>query len=253
MSHEKKRSRKTVKLSDSLHRDLTSYVLAAGAAGVSVLALAPPSEGQIVYTPAHEILERNGTLLIDLNNDGTTEVMIRESYWTPDSDGAFPGNQVNAVTRKERGIAGSFSRWAYAMKRGTEIGPSNPFDSGRVVIFKATSFGEYYSNGAWDGATNCFLGIRFRIGEETHFGWARLSVRLGSREQGIKVLLSGYAYETQPYTPIRAGDTGGADTEEENSGPASELFSSPKPTGKQAGLGELALGDDGLALLRSAH
>lgn len=246
-----RQTRKTLKLSGPLHRDLTRYALAAGAAGVSVLALAPPSAGQIVYTPAHEILERNGTLLIDLNHDGTTDVMIRESYWTPDNDGFFPGNQVNAVTRKGRGIAGSFSGWAYAMKRGSEIGPSNPFQSGRVVIFKATSSGVYYSNGAWDGASNRFLGIRFRIGEETHFGWARLSTRLGSREQGIKVLLSGYAYETQQNTPIRAGDTGGA--KEQKSGPASELFSSPKPEEKHAGLGVLALGADGLALLRPAH
>src|SRR5579863_2039866 len=254
MSHEKKRSRKTVKLPDSLHRDLTSYVLAAGAAGVSVLALAPSSEGQIVYTPTHEFIDRNGTMLIDLNHDGITDVMIREVFWTYGVNGDFPGNSVQAVTRKPNGI-----RWrgqshsAFPMVRGSEIQSTFRFRSGAEVMIQATDFGVYYG-GSWsEFATDRFLGIRFLIDKETHYGWARINVRVGSPKQGIGVLLKGYAYETKPDTPIRAGDTGGADTEEENSGPASELFSSPKPTGKQAGLGELALGADGLALLRSAH
>jgi hypothetical protein len=38
-------------------------------------------------------------MLIDLNHDGITDVLIREVFWTYGSDGFFPGNSVRAVTR----------------------------------------------------------------------------------------------------------------------------------------------------------
>jgi hypothetical protein len=250
MSREKEQSRKIVKLSDSLHRELTSYVLAAGAAGVSVLALAPPCEGQIVYTPAHEFIDRNGMMLIDLNHDGITDVMVREVFWTYGVNGDFPGNSVQAVTRKGSGIRWrSQSRSAFPMVRGSEIGSTFRFRSGAEVMIEATNFGVYYG-GSWsENATDRFLGIRFRIGEETHYGWARLSVRLGTPKHGIGVLLTGYAYEAQPDTPIRAGDTGDRDALD----PTGEVFSSPKPEAKQAGLGVLALGVHGRAFFRRAQ
>jgi hypothetical protein len=40
--------RKTTRVSDSLHRQLNMYALAASAAGVSLLALAAPSEAEII-------------------------------------------------------------------------------------------------------------------------------------------------------------------------------------------------------------
>jgi hypothetical protein len=49
----KRPSRAPSKLSESLHQRLNMYALVAGAAGVSALALMPPAEAKIVYTPAH--------------------------------------------------------------------------------------------------------------------------------------------------------------------------------------------------------
>jgi hypothetical protein len=42
--------RKTANFSRSIHQQLNMYALAAGAAGVGVLALAQPAEAKIVYT-----------------------------------------------------------------------------------------------------------------------------------------------------------------------------------------------------------
>jgi hypothetical protein len=61
MPRRTKRSRKAAKLSQALHADLAAYALAAGAAGVTWLALAPPADAQIVYTPTHELLTKDGT------------------------------------------------------------------------------------------------------------------------------------------------------------------------------------------------
>src|SRR5579864_1174953 len=49
----KRPARVPLQLSESLHKRLSAYALAASAAGVGVLALAQPTEARIVYTPKH--------------------------------------------------------------------------------------------------------------------------------------------------------------------------------------------------------
>jgi len=51
-----------------------------------------------------------------------------------------------------------------------------------------------------------FLGFQFSMNGEIHFGWARLSGKPSNNT--IVAKLTGYAYETQPNTAIRAGDRG---------------------------------------------
>jgi hypothetical protein len=59
------------------------YALAAGAAGVGVLALAQPVEAKIVYTPAHRVIGPDMKYLLDLNHDGLTDFTIANSYNCP--------------------------------------------------------------------------------------------------------------------------------------------------------------------------
>ena len=59
-------------LTDSLHRQLNMYALAAGGAGVAVLAMAQPAAAEIVYTPA-DIRLGHGIIHIDLNHDGIVD------------------------------------------------------------------------------------------------------------------------------------------------------------------------------------
>ena len=71
-------------LSNSFHQQLNGYALAAGAAGVALLALAQPSEARIVYTPAHKKLPLNKDFFLDLNHDRTTD--FRLHILTSDAD-----------------------------------------------------------------------------------------------------------------------------------------------------------------------
>jgi hypothetical protein len=56
-----------------------------------------------------------------------------------------------------------------------------------------------YGCGYWGDAQGRFLGLEFTVQGQKHFGWARLN---GT------ATLTGYAYETVPNKPIRAGQTG---------------------------------------------
>ena len=68
------RPRTTAQFSDSTHHQLNMYAVAAGAAGVGMLALAQPAEAKIVYTPANTPIRF--VVNLDLNNDGLPDFQL---------------------------------------------------------------------------------------------------------------------------------------------------------------------------------
>jgi hypothetical protein len=241
------KSRESVKLPQPLHSELTLYALAAAAAGVSVLALAPSADAQIVYTPAHEMIGRNGRMSIDFNHDGVTDALIRE---IPCSAGTFfRANSLQAVPVPEGGgiHRNLFGGGAAAMPAGAKIGESGGFYSRAVVMVNWTVYGVYYFGNWTSPGLTAYLGIKFPLNGEDHYGWARMTTSYDGRYKGIIALLSGYAYETQPNTTILAGDEG--ENNSEASVPSQKISSSPQATSK-ATLGALALGAERLYLPR---
>jgi hypothetical protein len=236
-------SRKAVELPKLLHRGLAAYALAAGAAGVSALALNAPADAQIVYTPAHEMIVKNEKILIDLNHDGMTDVTVRE---IPCTLGTFIyANSLQGVPQRVGGgiKLGIATEYAKAMAFGSRIGASQSFFAGQAVMMQVTNSGGYYY-GSWSPfAKGLYLGIRFLIDGETHYGWARMSTAIDGRQQEVVALLSGYAYETQANAPIRAGDTGLGDAEED----AAAEITIPRGQNEEhsSTLGALALGAPG--------
>jgi hypothetical protein len=93
------------------------------------------------------------------------------------------------------------------------------------------------------GVKNRYLGIKFQINGQFHFGWARITVT--PTKTGFYTTLTGYAYETIPNKPIIAGATKGPD-EDDQLAPASLKTHTGEPTS----LGLLALGAPGLSIWR---
>jgi hypothetical protein len=232
-------SRKAAKLSQPLHRDLAAYALAASAAGVTLLALAPPTEAQIVYTPTHELLTKDGHMSIDLNNDGVTDVTVREIFCTLGEAAYFNSLQANPEPGGAIVRADDVLGYAKAMVAGSTIGGRDTFISSHPLMDAEYVYGGYYY-GSWAYAGPKYLGVRFLIGSETHYGWARISATYEEHHHHIAALLTGYAYETQPNAPIRAGDTG-QDTGQSGEDAAPEAVSPTRPKA-MASLGALARG-----------
>jgi hypothetical protein len=198
-----KRPRKPASLSQSVHDRLNIYALAASAAGVSLLALAPPSEAEIIYTKAYHVIPKGGHYNLDLNHDGKTDFSFVDRFNCTED---FCPNALLVNPTGENGVEGRqgfLQEWAYALPQGAHIGPGHPF-SGQVM---ASSDAGYL--GSWVNVTNRYLGFKFKIRGATHYGWARLDVSVIG---GIVVgTLTGYAYETIPNMPIIAGKTKGRD------------------------------------------
>jgi hypothetical protein len=232
-------SRGRVKLSKPLHRDLGAYALAAGAAGVSALALSAPADAQIVYTPAHELIGSNGSISIDLNHDGIADLTIREVPCSS-ATSRLNANSLQVLPAQTGGGVrmGGYTLFAAALSGGAKIGQLDPFVPGSAVMANWTNSGGYYF-GSWVSAKGMYLGIRFAIDGETHYGWARLSATYSPRRKDIVALLTGYAYETEPNGGIRAGDKGQGGSAAQ---PTTPLTRPAETDPQKLTLGALALG-----------
>ena len=93
--------------------------------------------------------------------------------------------------------------------------------------------------GPWAKASNKYLGLKFLIDGEVHYGWARLTV------MKRYTTVTGYAYETVANQPIRAGAESGADE-----AAAAYPAQLAEPVSPMATLAMMARGADGLVLWR---
>jgi hypothetical protein len=245
--------RKPVVLSEPTQRRLGMYALAAGAAGVGMLALEQPAEAKIVYTPARihisppkeRFTKKRFTL--DLNHDGLTDFVFTNS-WGP-SDGRLRATfSVNYNFRKNEVLAtATYGPCAVGLAKGKSIGPNKGFRKVNAALGGYTSTGSFVFC-PWGDQKAHYLGLRFSIHGKTHYGWARFEEHFGKgNPPGISVLLSGYAYETIPNKPIIAGQTKGTeDSDFKQPNPTSQTVPTPEP----ATLGALAMGAPGLSIWR---
>jgi hypothetical protein len=244
----------------SLERRLAAYFLA----GAGVVTVTTTANAEVIYTPA-DIVITNGVLPIDLNNDGTSDLHItnRESNYSTTAYRvgnltAFGKVGAAVVVAKSCCYFGSYL--PAPLRRGFPIGPDSPkrfagFEAGLVMAAAwcyplAANPLDCHKEGLWRKATQRFLGIRFQINGETHYGWARLSTdSRTTRLPMIKAHFTGYAYETVPDKTIAAGDQGtGSDAEHDSH--LQNQSNKPNPSKRPASLGLLSLGSSALSSWR---
>ena len=248
MPHSSRSPRTSSQLSSSLHNILNAYALGASAAGVAMLSITP-ADAEIIFTPANGHIARNQVLTLDLNHDGIPDfALINAPHFGPNSNSFGVSFSVRPAPGNGGWVSNNLSYLAAALPAGVSIGPKATFHSTQLLMAFAerTDLG-YFSGGAWKSATNRFLGLKFFVNGEVHFGWARLTVAANKHQEKVTATLTGYAYETEPNTPLLTGQimtsqiSGNA-----RSATLANSASDPKP----AMLGMLALGAPALSAWR---
>ena len=245
MNNSPRSPRTAVDLPRPVHQRLNMYALAASAAGVGMLAVVPPSEAKIVYTPAHIKITPNHTIPLDLNHDGTKDFTFRNVLSTT-SVGSFRSDRLSILPQNANEIwghrTGAGGHYASALAAGIKVGPAEAFSTGsRSMAYGRDDVSSYYCQGKWNGVQKRYLGLKFTIHGKTHFGWARLNVTCNLFK--INAVLTGYAYETMPNKAIITGKTKAKDEAAER--PDAALTT---PTPRAASLGLLAMGSPGLSI-----
>jgi hypothetical protein len=202
----KRTSRKPSDLSESMHRQLNAYALAASAAGVGLLALVQPAEAKIVYTPAHERIYSGGSnqhnrIPLDLNHDKKADF----SFVTNNTSNGTKGwGRVSLQPVGANGVEGA--GYVYRLLKGKPINRSRLFHGSLVEACHWDEGSGSYCRGKWYGIVDRYVGFKFHIDGKVHYGWARLSVD-AQYDALDSVTLTGYAYETIPNKSIIAGKT----------------------------------------------
>jgi hypothetical protein len=189
-------------LDEVLERRMLGYVLAAGAA----LTGAASAQAKVIFTPSNATIYSiyNDRLEIDLNNDGTIDVVIgaTSAYCGRCGCLAFLGASAPGASNGLETIHNGGALVAF--ENGAEIPDvaANPAftKQGSMAGMEIVNYSycEVDSDGPFARTTNRFLGVKFIINGEIHYGWVGFRSASAGGAQ-----LFGWAYETEPNKPIR--------------------------------------------------
>jgi hypothetical protein len=207
----------------------------------------------VVVTKANLPIASLHPVWLDINHDGTTDF-----YFSLFSYKEFGRSfQCDLTVVPEKGAGAVATRpgdllYVSALAQGAKIGPSAQFTPNSSHDIIENSFGAFTTNhitsrfffGKWaNNPTNRYIGVKFLIDGETHYGWIRLNVTMTGNPMSIRGTITAYAYETEPNEPIYAGLT---------ESPTAKV-QAPENIQNQPGpsLGMLAAGAEAMPLWRS--
>lgn len=235
------RRRSLIQIKPSLERKLLAYAAAGGAAYAAAIVGAIPAQAEVVYTQAHIVMTLNSSGMLDINGDGINDFVYQEQSvfqcgrscqttyffnWV-DFQAAQAGNGVVEGPKVINWVC-----FAHLQAKKT-VGDGRQF-----ISTGSASFQDDECLG-WKPPARGYVGLRFTIDGDTHYGWLRLIVTPSSTQKAETVTITGYAYETEPNTPIVIDQRPGDDVI--SSGPS-----------EPASLGVLAAGASGLNVWRPA-
>lgn len=195
----------------NLQSRISKYTAVAGA-----VVSAAGAQAQVVYTDvnpdySHDAPQNNGVAVypLDLNNDQTFDFLIvsRDTV-TPNATVrltiAAPYGAGNAVA----GENPAGYDYALALDMNSMVDSTlNWIAATNTMAYNVNSANPYNEN--WNGVTDKYLGLKFVVGGNTHYGWARLD----SYAIGDSIVLKDYAFEATPNVGILTGAMGASLTE----------------------------------------
>ena len=206
MSQNSRTGTSSVPVSTNIEKRLHTYAIAAGAAGVGLLALAAPANADIIYTKTNVTIGPNGSIGLDLNRDSVPDFAITAGT------ARFSSYTIFHLAARANGnnlVAGKSTSLLVRYRGGQQIGSKliDAVSSGLLITGSGTpGGGSSQLRGAWLFGATGYLGLDLVQADGNHFGWARVTTAfLGGVSYDTTV--SGFAYNTVPNQPIFAGQT----------------------------------------------
>jgi uncharacterized protein (DUF2141 family) len=212
-----------MKKKDTLESRLKKYTALAG--GISA---AFAGTGQIVYTdinPDSVNVDHLDVTYIDFDGDGTDDFTLIKAISSTSGTFAYGSGVVSygVTTEQVIGTAGTGSNAGWMVSgtssnvrlanvtAGDAIGGAGSFSTtlGYLGVVQMITYGAPLSayntstsEGAFLGATDGYIGVRFDIAGAAHYGWVRVDLSADATTLTVK----DYAYEATAGTAINAGE-----------------------------------------------
>ena len=188
----------------NLQSRISKYTAVAGA-----VVSAAGAQAQVVYTDvnpdySHDAPQNNGFAIypLDLNNDQTVDFLVASR----DTVTTATVRLTLAVPYGTNAVAGetpSAYDYALALDINSMVDSTlNWIAATNTMAYNVDSANPYDEN--WNGVTDKYLGLKFVVGANTHYGWARLD----SYAIGDSIVVKDYAFNATPNGGIMTGDMG---------------------------------------------
>jgi hypothetical protein len=213
------KARSKVRIGRHLEKHLAAY--AAAATGAMLFSAAPSASAEIVYTPSNTPLALNhqnkGPVFttLDLNNDGVPDFTFAMSSTAHFSSIGYTTRfkfylKVTPDQAGNQAVQGSQAPTASAVPAGVTIGPKEKFAPGGLYLVHqaySRSGGTAQNSGTWQKVEFAYVGLKFLIDGQVHYGWARVKFPYPYGYNYPSIY--GYAYESTPNQAIVTGQTSG--------------------------------------------
>jgi hypothetical protein len=189
-----------------MNNKTTKKLAAYSALAAGVVAVGGTAEAQIIYTDVNpdQTWTADHQLDLDLNSDGITDFTFLI--------GVGAGrNALRVAPEIGNEMLGSLQGnffYPFAMNLNQPINDAQTIWNGTknggymTMAWVYTAGGSY---GNWLNATDKYIGLRFFVGANLHYGWARFTVLANAA--GITVTFKDYAYNSVAEQGLLAGQT----------------------------------------------
>jgi hypothetical protein len=186
----------------TLNKKLKSYSALAG----TLVAAANTANSQVVYTDVvpDATVNTGGMYNLDLDNNGMADFQFQDTHGTY-LYGTFPITYDVGVLAPMAGNAiDTIGDGAVAHNLNDAINGSLMWVDDVAASYQLlgiNALGGAYTAGNFIGQTDKYVALRFKIGANDHYGWARIDMNSG----GTMITVKDYAYDATPNAMIPAG------------------------------------------------
>jgi hypothetical protein len=223
----------------------------ASVAGVGLVALAQPSEAKIVYTFAHRVIPFGDVYQLDLNHDGVPDFTLQQQQQNRGHSSTY--RVLSAIPANGALLMGHVSHVqtltatvASALPSGVQVGPR---ESSSPMHLWSSCENAYICLGTWLNVSNRYLGLKFTINGQVHYGWARFNVKVLHHGGAYRTTLSLPAMPTRQFQTSRSSLAKPKDRKMTMTS-LNRMHLLSMPARQTATLGVLALGAPALSIWR---
>lgn len=198
-----------------IYKNLTGSKLKAYSAMAAALTAGTAAlNAEVVYTDIDDVTIGLGEAFeLDIDGDGTMDFIFAASSLTGSNGtwsfasgfGSVSSLGIGGPSNQMVGTVGPYYPYASDLNAGDLIDAAQSFLSypslGNVAVIASNFYGSTYGN--FPGQGPKFLGVKFDIGGDLHYGW----VRLESDIDDVYVTIMDFAYENTADAGIEAGST----------------------------------------------
>lgn len=205
------------KKSLKFERNLTRYGMMAVAAAA---AAAPAQAGIIVWDPEPDVTTPVGGWVYFHMTTGETSTgslanwdfqLFHFQNFEPSYSGGNFWTKLYLTNNGANAFVGGDLGTVARLGAGVTVESASPFGASYGIMAQAGN-GTPVGGLPWNGPGQGYIGLRFLIGADTHYGWAEVTVN-----QGLTATLNRFGYEDVAGASVETGDIGGGEVPEPGS------------------------------------